>query len=647
MIRRCILSMGFLLTGLFALAADGEGDYAVSKIPAALLLKANAVKRFERISFEVVNPGEAVLKMKYAITILNENGDSHAAFADSYDKFQQIRNIEGALFDANGKELKRLKNKQIIDATGADDNSLMDDNRRKFHHFYHKIYPYTVEYEEEIRYEGTMFYPFWLPRDDEDFSVEQSSISIISDADYIVRYRAMNYPGEPVITTGGKDKKIMTWEVRDLPAIKDEYASPEWIAFNTAVFFGPTDFEMEKYKGNMQTWQDLGKFVYSLKANRDKLPDNIKQMVHQLTDNVQEPREKIARLYEYMQKNTRYISIQLGIGGWQPFDATYVATRAYGDCKALTNYMYSLLKEAGINSFYTLVRAGRSARKIMTDFPSSQFNHVILCVPVQQDTVWLECTSQTMPPGYLGDFTCDRDVLLVDENGGKLIRTPKYGMKDNLQLRKIKAVLDEEDVLTVKAVSVYGGLQQDEYHGLIHGLSKDKVKEYLHEQLDFATYDVNSFEYKETRGLLPAVEEKLDITVSNYATITGKRLFIVPNVMTRTYRRLTPDENRVYDLELGFEYKDVDSVEITIPAGYTAESVPADVSLSGKFGNYKCAVKVEGNTIRYYRSIEHFSGNFPAKDYAELVKFYDAMYKADRNKVVLVKSETPAATKGF
>ena len=118
-------------------------------------------------------------------------------------------------------------------------------------------------------------------------------------------------------------------------------------------------------------------------------------------------------------------------------------------------------------------------------------------------------------------------------------------------------------------------------------------------------------------------------------------------IRDRTYRRLTPDENRVYDLELGFEYKDVDSVEITIPAGYTAESVPADVSLSGKFGNYKCAVKVEGNTIRYYRSIEHFSGNFPAKDYAELVKFYDAMYKADRNKVVLVKSETPAATKGF
>ena len=187
-------------------------------------------------------------------------------------------------------------------------------------------------------------------------------------------------------------------------------------------------------------------------------------------------------------------------------------------------------------------------------------------------------------------------------------------------------------------------MQQDQYHGLINSLSKDKVKEILHEQLDFATYAINNFDYKETKSTLPAVEEKLDITVSNYATITGKRLFIVPNTMTRTYRRLTPDENRKYDLELSFEYKDVDTVEITIPSGYSAESVPQDVSVSSKFGKYNCAIKLSGNKLMYFRSLEHYGGTYPAKDYAELVKFYDAMYKADRNKVVLGKNET---TKGY
>ncbi|MBI5372993.1 MAG: DUF3857 domain-containing protein [Sphingobacteriales bacterium] len=625
-------------------AFAGDGEYAVTRIPAALLKNANAVMRMEQISFEVVNTGEAVLKRRYAITILNENGDRHAMFMEYYDKMFEIKNIEGSLYDAGGKELKRLKNKQIMDMTGSDENNLIDDDRRKVHDFFYKVYPYTVEYEVEIRYEGTLFFPVWLPRKHEDFAVEQSSISIISHPEYTVRYKAFNYPGEPVLTTE-KNRKILTWEVKELPAIKDEYASPPWEDINTAVYFGPTAFEVQKYSGNMESWQDFGKFVYALKAGRDKLPDNIRQVVHQLADPVNDPREKIAKLYEYMQKNTRYISIQLGIGGWQPFDAAYVASKSYGDCKALTNYMFSLLKEAGINSYYTLVRAGRSAKRIMADFPSSQFNHVILCVPVSSDTVWLECTSQTLPAGYLGDFTCDRHVLIVDENGGKLIRTPKYGMKENLQARRVKAVLDEDDNLSVKSETMYGGLQQDNYHSLIHGLSKDKVKEILHEQLDFATYEVNSFDYKETRSVLPEVEEKLDITVNNYATITGKRLFIVPNVMTRTYRRLTPNEDRKFDIELGFEYKDVDTVEITIPAGYTAESVPADVSLSTKFGKYQSRVKFEGSTITYYRSIEHFSGTFPAKDYADLVKFYDTMYKADRNKLVLVKNETSA--KGF
>lgn len=632
----------FAMLSFSALAAEGE--YAVSKIPAALLEKANVVKRMEQISFEVLSNGDAILRKKYALTIMNENGDRQAGFLEFYDKLHEIKNIEGALYDAAGKELKRLKNKQVIDLTGMDESTLIDDSRRKYHNFYHKVYPYTVQYEVEIKYFGTLFFPVWLPREDENFSVEQSSISIISPVNYVVRYKAFNYSGEPSQTTD-KDRKTQLWQITNLPAIQDEYASPGWYEINTVVLFAPTEFSIENYKGNMTNWGEFGKFVYSLKQGRDQLPENIKQVVHQVADNIKDPREKIAKLYEYVQKNTRYISIQLGIGGWQPFDAKYVATKAYGDCKALTNYMYSILKEAGILSYYTLVKAGRNANKVIADFPSQQFNHVILSVPLQKDTMWLECTSQTQPAGYLGDFTCDRYALMVDENGGTLVRTPKYGLKQNLQSRHIKATLDEEATLKVKAVTKYEGLQQDMYHELIHSLSKDKVKEFLHEELSFATYDISSFDYKENKTAIPAVEETLDIIVSNYATITGKRLFIVPNVMTRTNRKLPAMEERKFDLELGFEYNDVDSVEIIIPAGYTAESMPPPVSVNSQFGKYTSSVKLTGNQLFYYRNIEHYGGRFPAKDYAELVKFYEAIYKADRSKVVLVKTEI--SPKGF
>jgi len=307
--------------------------------------------------------------------------------------------------------------------------------------------------------------------------------------------------------------------------------------------------------------------------------------------------------------------------------------------------MYSLLKEAGIKSYYTLVRAGRNEGYITSDFPSQQFNHVILCATVANDSIWLECTSQTMPAGYLGDFTCDRDALLIDEKGGHLVHTPRYLMNENLQTRHLKGIMDTEGNLSINVATRYGGLQQDDLHGLINNLSKDKVKEYLHEQLDFATYDIGNFNYKENPGLVPAIDETLDISVRNYATITGKRLFVVPNVMTRAYRKLSADEERKYDIQLGFDYIDLDTVEIQLPKGFETEAMPRDVIIDSKFGKYSAVVKLADDKLYYFRKLEHYSGRYLAKEYGELVNFYDAIYKEDRNKVVLVKKENEK--KGF
>jgi hypothetical protein len=548
------------------------------------------------------------------------------------------------LYDASGSQLKKIKTKDAEDLSGVSDGNLMDDNRIKRHNFYHRVYPYTVEYISTIEFSSTLFFPKWIPQGREKLSVEKSSMCIAAPSDYQFRFKEFKYVGVPVKTIE-KDGKIATcWSAKDMPAILQEPYSPLWHELTTVVIFGPTNFQVEDYKGNMTSWSEFGKFVDALKKGRDVLPDNIKQQVHQLVDGVNDTKKKIAILYEYLQKNTRYTSIQLGIGGWRPFEAKFVATKAYGDCKALTNYMFSLLKEANIPSYYALIRAGENAGYITDDFPAQQFNHVILCVPVLNDTIWLECTSPTLSPGYLSGFTSKRFALLVDETGGQLVRTPVYGLAENQQERKITAVLDMEGTLQLNAVTRYSGLQQDHLHGMINNLSKDKIKEYLQEQLDFATYDIGNFKYTENKTSMPVIDESLDIAVSNYATFSGKRLFILPNVMTRNNQKLSADEQRKYDMIFNIDYRDVDSVEITLPQGYMAESVPQDVTISNRFGKYQNKLKFIGNKLIYYRSIERYAGRYPSGEYAELVKFYEATYKADRNKVVLVKDEVK---KGF
>ena len=209
--------------------------------------------------------------------------------------------------------------------------------------------------------------------------------------------------------------------------------------------------------------------------------------------------------------------------------------------------MYALLKEAGIRSVYTVIKAGEDPNYLLTDLPSSQFNHVILFVPMGKDTTWLECTSQTSAAGYLGGFTGNRYAVAVDENGGTIVKTPHYGIKENLQVRKITAIVNDDGYLNAHVKTDYSAVQQDRLHSLINGLSKDKLMEFLKEDLELATYDVKNYDYKELKRPVPVVAETLDVVAESYATVSGKRFFIVPNIFTRTHRKLKVAENRKYD----------------------------------------------------------------------------------------------------
>lgn len=632
-----------ILTALCFLMAGkaGAAEYPAATIPAELLKNASVVKRFEDIKFEIISTSETVLTKKYVLTVLNEQGERYAVFEESYfDKLNSIKSIEGTLYDALGKELRTLKNKEIKDYSAISNFSIFDDNRVKQHSFGHQSYPYTVAYEVVIKFNHSYYFPPWVPQEQQGVSVEDSRYTLIHPEDYAVRLKAYNYSGAPTSNTA-KGKKVQQWAVKNQQAISQFWAMPGWHELTTVLYLAPSSFEMEGYKGNMNTWDDFGKFQNSLNSGRDVLPDVIKQQVTQLCNGVLNPKEKVAKLYVYMQQNTRYISVQLGIGGWQPFEAAYVVKNGYGDCKALSNYMYALLKEADIRSHYAIVRAGDNlySRSMLEDFPMPQFNHVVLCVPLEKDSVWLECTDQTIPAGYMGSFTGNRKALLVTEEGGKLAATPRYGVAENLQLRKIDAKLVEDGSLAVIINTRYTGTQQDDKQMLIERSTKEDVKKALNENLDLPSYEVVDFKYEQRKAVIPEIVEHLQLQISRYASISGKRIFITPNLLSQSGVKLSLDTARTADFVFDYEYKDADTLELELLDGYVPEALPQDVLLQTKYGRYSSSVKVINNRMMYLRTMEQYAGRFSVKEAADLKKFWDAIYKADRARVVLVKKE--------
>jgi hypothetical protein len=569
---------------------------------------------------------------------LNQNGDKYASLLLPYDKFEEIISVDGSLYDERGKRIRRLKKEEIRDiSSGAFTYEFdVDDTRYKIHDFHCKTYPYTVEYEWEEKYFTSQYFPPWNPQEGYAYAVQESSFSVIYPSDYVIRYKAINYKGEPEKSVE-KGKNVNHWKLDNLEALDYEVFSPPFEKLTTIVYIAPTKFKVENYEGDMSTWETWGKFIFMLKQNRDELPLDVKDQVHRMTDYVGDVREKIRMLYEYLQRNTRYISIQIGIGGWQPFDAKFVASKKYGDCKALSNFMFALLKEAGIPSYYCVIQAGAQKSDMIADFPCHQFNHATLCVPLNKDTLWLECTSQDVPMGYIGSFTGNRHALLISEKGGVVVSTTRYGSKENLRTRFVKAVVDNAGKLDLTSATRMRAMEGDQMHFLINHNSRDKVTESLKESLELPTYDITRMDYAEDKESIPTLTMTIGVTASGYAQVTEKRMFINPNVLNRHNQVLTTDSARRFPIYMREDSRQMDTVEISLPPGYAAESVPGPVSLENEFGKYASTVKVLGDKIVYYRFEEKHAGLFPAASYDILVKYYGQIRAADYNKVVLVK----------
>ncbi len=620
------------LSAAFAVTAQ---NYNVSAIPDSLKENANAVKRMEEFHVIIKSLDKVIVKHRYAITILNEKGDEYAEYSNNYSSLEGLSDISGNLYDASGKKIQSVKKKDISDVSIADGESLMLDDRIKRHNFYNRQYPYTVEYEDEQQAKGTYFLQSWHPVEGDEFSVEQSRYIIEVPAGYKLRYKQLNTSQQPVIS-----QNSYAWELKNFKAIQYERYRPSFNSIAPSVYVGADDFSFGGYTGNMSTWLDFGKFNVTLNKGRDVLPDNIKQEVHKLVDGIPGKEEKVKILYEYLQKNTRYIGIQLGIGGWQPFDAKYVATNKYGDCKALSNYMVSLLKEAGIKANYVLISAGTGYRKLQEDFPASYFNHIITCVPNGKDSIWLECTSQTKSAGFMGSFTGDRKALLIDDDGGHVVSTPFYTAEDNLQSRIINAVIDADGNLAADVNTHCTGSQQELQHSLMHEATKEERDKYLNNALNLPTYQVTRSDYKETKGRIPVVDEYLHVVAPNYVTVSGKRMFIEPNLFNKTRLKLSPDEQRKFPIEFSSSYKDVDTIHIVLPTGYNIEALPKDVSVNNDFGQYSIRFKITDNNIDVIRTMISNRSFFQADRYSELVKYFDTLYKADHSRIVFVKKES-------
>lgn len=412
-------------------------------VPAYSILK-------ERVTYTVKEDFGYTIHTEKHLQIIDEEGFRHAFTSLFYDKFVEIKDFQLEVIDpTTGKTLEKARLRDMSDISIISNTSVFEDNRNKFYQVKTRKFPVEIKIHTESYHKTNYYFPRWIPVHYLYQKVEKSVLEVIYPKTLGIRYKELNLLGKRQEEDLPNNYSKLTWVESNLPLQGSDFETGN----EHQVLIAPREFSMEGYNGTMDDWSGFAAWQYEINKGRRELPDYFKQQVLQMVDGVDDQYQKVSILYNYLQKNYRYVSIQLGIGGWQSMTAEEVIRYSYGDCKALTNLMKSMLEVVGIPSYYTLVRAGNDTGEIQVDFPSNQFNHVILQVPTETNPIWLECTSNVLPAGYLGDFTKGRNVLVIQEDGGYITKTPTYSAIGWNEIRSWNHIeMDIQGNATIKSI---------------------------------------------------------------------------------------------------------------------------------------------------------------------------------------------------
>jgi len=634
---KTLILITLLFSGGFApvnSTAANIQKYKISDIPEELKKGAIAVVRNDETVFVRKSLTEAVYKVTEVITILNKKALSYSNLKVQYSKYTKVKNIKANIYDQYGNFVKKISKSDIKDISAISQSTLFSDARVKYINPEYRKIPFTVEYSYEVVYSGILGTPDWYIYPGYKISVENSSFTVTTPQDMQLRYKSVNLNLEPAISKD-KDLTTYTWKAYNLAAIKHEKYSLPFYENSPVLLTAPSDFSIEDVNGNSEDWESFGKWISTLNKGRTELPDETKLEIQSIYNDSLSTYENAKNLYHWMQDKTRYVSIQEGVGCWQPMLAEEVDKFSYGDCKALTNYMKSILESVGIKSNYTLVYSGKSSSHILTEFPSNQFDHVILCLPIENDTVWLECTSQQIPFGFLGNFTDDRDVLVITDDGGIIAHTKAYNKDENYKKTVATVTINEDGDGIAKINISNNGLFYFDMMHIMHSSEKDRNNMVIN-NINISSFDLDKYSFEEVKNIIPTVNEDVELSINNYATKLGSRLLFDVNLYSKKNYKFKRSKKRKNDIYVRREYRETDTIFYNMPDNYIAESIPANTEIESIFGKYTSEYETDSSGLTYVRRFEFNKGIYPKDDFASFKKFLTDVSKADNQKAVFI-----------
>ncbi|MCU1301872.1 MAG: hypothetical protein JWQ87_2156 [Candidatus Sulfotelmatobacter sp.] len=654
---RNLLLAGCMTACIFALvpraAAGGDAPawmHALVNTPIPTYdEKTDAVLLYSETNVTVISTDKIRMQVREAYKILRPGGRERGiVFVEFYPQ-RKVKSLHGWCIPAQGKDFE-VKDKDAIEvAPNVDGGELMSDVKYKVLHIPAPDPGNIVGYEYELEEQPFFLQDTWHFQEADPVRESHYSLQVPPGWEYKASW--LNH-AEVKPTHGGSNQS--QWALNELKGIRREPEMPprDGVAGAMIVSFFPPGGPALNGFAN---WDGMGKWYANLVSGRMDASAPIKQEVATLTAAKTTQLQKMQALAAFVQRDIRYVAIELGIGGWQPHSAPDVFSHRYGDCKDKATLLRTMLAELGIDTYHVVIYTERGAITPLTPAHHG-FNHAIIAIKLPEGMadpaliatiqhpklgkiLFFDPTNELIPFGQIPGYLQANYGLLVTQNGGELVELPQQPSSMNSIQRTAKLTLDTNGMLKGDVKETRLGARASFERRRLRTTTQDvdrikPIEELLANSLSsFRITHATVINLQQTDlpfGFNYSFESQ------NYAKSAGNLLLVRPRVIgNKGFSFLETKEPRNFPIEFEEPARDSDTFEITIPAGYTVDDLPPPVDADYSFASYHAKTVVKGNVVDYTRTFEVKELSVPVDKAEDLKKFYRIIAGDERNTMVL------------
>ncbi|MBD3366673.1 MAG: DUF3857 domain-containing protein [Candidatus Eisenbacteria bacterium] len=439
--------------------------------------------------------------------------------------------------------------------------------------------------------------------------------------------------GDAGFADADADFDDQAWHVRDVPGlVPEENMPPTAELYPRAVY------------SSYEDWQGPSAFFADVFYKHVETDGDVAARAAEITEGAADTDGIIRDVFLEVAENVRNVYLDLGLGGYEPNNASLVMENRYGDTRDKAVLLVSMLRAAGVDAWPVLVNDGPVT--FVDDVPTlEQFDSILVAVRSSDGYRFLDPFLDNVHYGYLYWGRGNTGLVVMDDGSGELVEIPPFSPSENASERSIVAELDDDGAAELVANAEVSGFFDRRCRAALKDATDSEVQKFFEEatgSIGPGATDVEHF-MTDLKNLLEPVRVRQTIDAPDFAVPQGDMMILRVPEFPFAFARVAVEPSlaeREFSFMLPAELVSIYEFRTRIPEGYEPIRIPEPIEVATDDAVFElaCEWDREERSVVWTKRIEFLSKRVPPERYADFKAAYDRLLSPKNGLILLEKA---------